>query len=53
MFSVVHWNCNSVNNKVLALQSFLSKDDPCFVSLIETKMNKNIIIENFETKQKK
>jgi exonuclease III len=52
MFSVVHWNCNSVNNKVSALKSFSSEQSPCLVSLNETKTNKNIIIDNYEPNQK-
>ena len=40
MFSIVHWNCNSIKNKIELLKFFLSNNKPDVVFLNEIKCNK-------------
>ena len=52
--SIVHWNCNSLNNKLIEFELFLNKYKPCIVSLNETKMNherakEKLKFEGYET----
>jgi exonuclease III len=36
---IVHWNCNSINNKFEELKIFLYKQNPDIIMLNETKIN--------------
>ena len=52
--NLIHWNCNSLNNKIEEFKSFCFKFNPAIISLNETKMsefNANYVlnIENYIT----
>jgi hypothetical protein len=38
-FNLIHWNCNSLNNKIEEFKSFCFKFNPEIISLNETKMS--------------
>jgi exonuclease III len=51
---LIHWNCNSLNNKIEELKSFCLKFSPAIISLNETKIsefNASYIlnVENYTT----
>jgi exonuclease III len=37
--NLIHWNCNSLNNKIEEFKSFCLKFNPQLISLNETKMS--------------
>ena len=36
---IIHWNCNSINNKIEEFKDFIIKFNPEIVLLNETKIN--------------
>ena len=38
-FKIIHWNCNSINNKFEEFKIFLNKHNPDIIMLNETKIN--------------
>jgi exonuclease III len=48
---IVHWNCNSINNKQEEFKYFIYKHKPDIITLNETKINDfngNIIFNKFK-----
>ena len=46
--NIMHWNCNSLNNKIDEFKKFCSKYKPHIISLNETKMgvfNANYLLQ--------
>jgi exonuclease III len=47
---IIHWNCNSINNKIEEFKDFIIKFNPEIVLLNETKINDfmaNVIFSDF------
>ena len=39
--NMIHWNCNSLNNKIDEIKDFCFNHEPHIISLNETKLNDN------------
>ena len=54
MIDIVHWNAFTINNKnkLVQLESFLSREKTAIMCLNETKLESKLAINNYDTIQK-